>query len=116
MKGFDETMIAFEDWSLFIGILKDGGNVVELAETGLYYRKKSDSVFRKASSSNDRIFKDLLKLYNSHVDVYKRYFDNPIYLLQENEKMNRVINAYQQSLTYRVGLKIHKIKEYFVRK
>ncbi|MGN6194455.1 MAG: glycosyltransferase family 2 protein [Ginsengibacter sp.] len=112
-NGFDESMLAFEDWNLFIGILKNGGRVVELPEVGLFYRKKDQSIFRRAVKDRHRIFKDLLKLYNNHAELYEKYFDNPIHLLQENEKLERVIGAYRKSKTYRLGLKVDKIKKIF---
>jgi len=111
-KGFDENMLTFEDWDLFIKILKDGGEVVELPFIGLNYRKKDKSLFRECLKDDQRVFKDLLKLYNNNIDVYAKYFQNPIYLIQENEKMTRVIKAYQKSATYQVGLKIHKLKKW----
>ena len=41
--GYDETIIAREDWAFWIGVLKDGGEVVRLPETGLYYRIRNYS-------------------------------------------------------------------------
>jgi glycosyltransferase involved in cell wall biosynthesis len=111
-KGFDENMLTFEDWDLFIKILKHGGEVVELPFVGLNYRKKDKSLFRECLKDDQRVFEDLLKLYNNNIDVYAKYFQNPIYLIQENEKMTRVIKAYQKSATYQVGLKIHKLKKW----
>jgi glycosyltransferase involved in cell wall biosynthesis len=112
-KGFDETMLAFEDWDLFIKILKNGGKIFELPLTGLYYRKKNDSLFRQAVTDKKRQFKDLLQLYNNNIDVYEKYFETPILLIQENEKMKRVIHNYQKTKTYRLGLAINKIKNIF---
>jgi len=112
-NGFDETMLAFEDWNLFIGILKNGGEVVELPIVGLNYRRKDESLFRQAVKDKKRLFIDLLKLYNNHADVYEKYFDNPIHLIQENEKLNRIIKAYNKTKTYRLGLKVNKIKRVF---
>lgn len=80
-KGFDENMLTFEDWDLFIKILKDGGEVVELPFIGLNYRKKDKSLFRECLKDDQRVFKDLLKLYNNNIDVYGKYFQNPIYLI-----------------------------------
>ena len=114
--GYDETMLVFEDWNLWIDLLKRGGKVVELPFTGYFYRQKIDSVFTQGIKDNKRIFKDLLKLYNNNIDIYEKYFENPISLIQENEKMNRVINAYQQTKTYRLGLQIHKIKGLFLKR
>jgi glycosyltransferase involved in cell wall biosynthesis len=111
-KGFDETMLAFEDWDLFIKILKDGGQVVELPFVGLNYRKKYPSLFRLAVIDNKRTFRDLTKLYNNNIDVYEKYFNNPIHLIQENEKMERIIKAYQNSITYKAGLEINKFKKW----
>lgn len=112
VNGFDETMLTFEDWDFFIKLLKDGGQVVELPFWGLHYRRKDQSLFRQAVKDNKRIFSDLLRLYNNNIDVYQKYFRNPIHLIQENEKMTRIINAYQRSTTYRVGLKIQKIRNW----
>lgn len=111
-NGFDETMLFFEDWDLFIKILKDGGQAVELPFVGLNYRRKDESLFRKSVKNDQRVFKDLLKLYNNNIDVYEKYFKSPIHLIQENEKMNRVIEAYQKSATYKIGLKILKLKNW----
>lgn len=116
VKGFDETMLGFEDWDFFIKVLKNGGEVIELPFTCLYYRKKNGSMFHNVSRDQSIVFKDQLRLYENNVDVYQKYFDNPICLIQENEKMTRVINAYQQSRTYRVGLKIRKLKNWFKRR
>jgi glycosyltransferase involved in cell wall biosynthesis len=112
-NGFDEKMLGFEDWDLFIKILKNGGEVVELPFCCLFYRKKNDSMFQNVLNNKAVIFKDLLQLYNNNADVYAKYFDNPVYLIQENVKMDRVIKAYQQSRTYRMGLKIRSLKNWF---
>ena len=112
-KGFDETMLAFEDWDLFIKILKWGGKVSQLPNTGLFYRRKNGSMFHTVSNDKSKALKDLYQVYHNNKDVYLDYFDNPIYLIQENEKMNKVINAYQQTITYRIGAYIGQIKKYF---
>ena len=112
VSGFDETMRIFEDWDLFIKILKCGGQAVELPFVGLSYRRKDRSLFRQSVKDDQRIFKDLLKLYNNNMDVYEKYFNNPIHLIQENEKMKRLIIAYQKSAIYKVGLKVQKLKNW----
>ena len=112
-NGYDTSMLGFEDWDLWISILKSGGNVIELPFIGYYYRKKEESIFNSFLKDKDRIFKDLLKLYTNHIDIYQKYFDSPIGLIQENEKMKRVIHNYQQSRTYRIGLYLNKLKTSF---
>lgn len=112
-NGYDETMLGFEDWNLWIEILKNGGRVLELPLIGYYYRKKESSIYNLFLKDNKRVFKDLLKVYNNHIDVYSKYFDSPIQLIQENEKMKKIIKNYQESKTYKVGVKIRKLKNYF---
>lgn len=112
-SGYDESMLGFEDWNLWIDLLKDGGRVLELPMVGYFYRKKNRSVFQDVLNNRSVIFRDQLKLYNNHKDVYERYFDSPIGLIQETEKMTQVINAYQQSRTYRIGLKIRSLINWF---
>lgn len=111
---YDESMLGFEDWNLWISLLKEGGKVVELPFIGYFYRKKELSVFNNFLKDKKRVFQDQLRLYNNHVDIYKKYFDSPIHLIQENEKMNRVISAYQKSNTYKLGLLVRKIKSPFL--
>jgi glycosyltransferase involved in cell wall biosynthesis len=109
--GYDETMLVFEDWNLWINLLKGGGKVVELPFTGYYYRQKLNSVFRQGIKDDKRLFKDLLKLYINNIDVYEKYFENPISLIQENEKMKKVIANYQKTKTYKIGITINRVKK-----
>jgi glycosyltransferase involved in cell wall biosynthesis len=113
VKGFDESMLVFEDWDLFIKILKDGGEAVQLPFVGLNYRRKDESLFRQTLKENKRSFNDLLKLYINNIDVYEKYFDSPVSLIQENERMKRVINNYQKSTTYKIGTAIKNAKTIF---
>ena len=115
-NGYDTSMLGFEDWDLWISILKKGGTAIEIPFIGYYYRKKEESIFNSFLKDEKRIFKDLLKLYTNHTDIYQEYFDSPIELIQENEKMKRVINNYQQTRTYRMGLLVNKFKKRFIRK
>jgi glycosyltransferase involved in cell wall biosynthesis len=112
-NGYDETMLAFEDWNLWISLLKNGGKVLELPFVGYYYRQKKNSVFRQAVTDNKIVFRDLLKLYNNNIDTYEKYFDSPVILIQENEKMKRVIASYQKTKTYKIGKSINSIKNAF---
>ncbi len=111
--GYDEDIFGLEDWDLWISILKSGGIVAALPFAGYFYRQKNDCVFRDLIRDKKRMFRHLLQLYNNHADIYEEYFDSPIVLIQENEKMKRVIEAYQQTKTYKLGLSINKIKKTF---
>lgn len=108
-KGFDETMVGYEDWDFFISLLKNGGEVIHIPELCFYYRIKDISTFQDFKKNKPRLFADALKLYNNQADVYERYFDSPLVLIQENEKLNRIVSAYHQSRTYKWGTKIHRL-------
>jgi glycosyltransferase involved in cell wall biosynthesis len=110
-NGYDETMLVFEDWNLWINLLKKGGKVVELPFVGYYYRQKSNSIFREGVKDGKRIFEDLFKLYSNNIDIYEKYFENPISLIQENEKMKKVIANYQKTKTYKIGITINRVKK-----
>ena len=94
-------------------ILKNGGSIVELSFVGLNYRRKNESLFRQAVKDKENLFKDLLKLYYNNIDVYEKYFDSPIELIQENEKMKQFISQYKKSKTYKLGTVINKTKNIF---
>jgi hypothetical protein len=91
--------------------LKKGGKVVELPFVGYYYRQKSNSIFREGVKDGKRIFEDLFKLYSNNIDIYEKYFENPISLIQENEKMKKVIANYQKTKTYKIGITINRVKK-----
>jgi len=112
-EGFDQNMLGFEDWDFFISLLKNGGGVYVLPTTSLYYRKKSGSVFDKIIKDQTLQNAEMLRLYNKHAVTYEKYFPTPILLIQENEKMQRVITAYQYSRTYKLGLTLAKLKNFF---
>ena len=113
--GYDETMLGFEDWDFWISMLKKGGKVFELPYTCFYYRKKIYSTFQDFLKDKKRVSKDLLKLYNNQIEVYQQYFPSPIELIRENEKLNRVINAYHLSVTYKLGTRFQQFKKMLFR-
>ena len=115
-RGFDEGMIGYEDWDFFISLLKDGGKVVQMPELCFYYRIKDVSTFQDFKRNKKKAFADALKLYNNQADSYEMYFDSPIVLIQENEKLKRVIEAYHQSRTYRWGKKINNTLSFLRKK
>jgi len=113
-KGYDESMRdGYEDWDFWIQMLKHGGKVHQLSIVCFYYRQKEVSMFRDLLKDKERLFNASLKVYTNHADVYGQYFDPPMTLIMENEKLNRVVAAYQQSRTYKVGVRINRWRRIF---
>lgn len=115
-NGYDEMLICFEDWDLWIKLLKTGGTVHQLDMVGFYYRKKENSVFIDASRNEKRVYNDLMRVYMNNVDIYSKHFATPIELLQENEKLQRIVKGYHNSKTYKIGLQIQKLKRAIFKK
>ncbi|MDE3184128.1 MAG: glycosyltransferase family 2 protein [Bacteroidota bacterium] len=109
-NGYDEEIFGLEDWDLWISILKTGGTVKVLPFAGYHYRQKNECVFRDLIRDKERLFRHQLKMYLNHIDVYKQQFDSPVHLIQENEKLNRVINNYQETRSYKWGYRIQNFK------
>lgn len=73
VQGYDEKMIyGWEDWEFWISILKNGGNVKCLDETGFYYRTKPSSMLTGVSKEHG----DYLLSYLSvkHADFFVKHY------------------------------------------
>lgn len=75
LGGFDENLIAYEDWDYWIRLLQDGGQVIRIDEVLFSYRKRNDS-----TSLTDNLKKNLTqnrgdwqKIYLKHSDLYMQY-------------------------------------------
>lgn len=103
--GYDEKMsYGYEDWELYLRLLKSGGKADVLPEVLFNYRNKKNSRNKKANLAKYRILK---YIYIKHADVYKEHFD---YFVHEWLKANRKSEAFKQqvmeSLDYKIGHKL----------
>lgn len=88
--GYDETIIAREDWAFWIGVLKDGGEVVRLPETGLYYRIRNYS----KRVSDRSLKKHVIDVLNQkYADFFFRELGGP---LRYQRSWSRVINFFSR--------------------
>lgn len=81
---YDERLGFYEDWNLWINMLKDGGDVVLLSEQLFFYRKRYDKTsLSDQRDRNDEIDKRNKELiYQNYKGVYTREFGTPIDMLQ----------------------------------
>ena len=75
LDGFDENLMAYEDWDYWIRLLQDGGEVIRIDEVLFSYRKRNDG-----TSLTDNLKKNLTqnrgdwqKIYLKHSDLYMQY-------------------------------------------
>ncbi len=76
INGFDTKLDFYEDWDLWISILKDGGNVIQIQEYLFFYRTHADlsSVSDKATKSKKIHVQNRLKIYLKHYELYEKLF------------------------------------------
>lgn len=75
--GFDLRLTkGWEDWEFWINMLKSGGKVVKLPETGFYYRIRGSSR-RKSTNAEDK--QNTIQLLNTkHQEFFKQYLGGPM--------------------------------------
>lgn len=85
--GYCQEIIAREDWEFWISVLKDGGAVVRLPETGLLYRIRANS-----KRTADRALKHHVvdTLNKRHADFFQRQLGGP---LRYHRSWSRVLNC-----------------------
>ena len=72
--GFDTQFTHFEDWDLFISIIKLGKKVYKIPEILFYYRKRMNesSISDKGERNKDILSDNIFKVYTKHYEFYKQ--------------------------------------------
>ena len=73
--GYCEEIVAREDWEFWISVLKDGGTVVRLPETGLHYRIRNHSKRVKDRGLKRHVVRTLNRL---HPEFFERELGGPL--------------------------------------
>lgn len=105
--GYDEKMLSgYEDWELYLRLLKSGGKAEVISEYLFNYRNKKNSRNKKANRKKHEI---LEYIYTKHADIYIEHFD---FFIHEWLKSIRKSEDFKQqvmdSLDYKVGNKFLK--------
>ena len=77
-NGFDTELDFYEDWDLWISILKNGGNVFQIPETLFLYRTHESLTSTSDKANNLKRIHALnrLKIYLKHYDIYEKEFEH----------------------------------------
>lgn len=71
--GYDPKMIyGWEDWEIWIALLKNGGKVKQLDEVGFYYRIKSVSMLKQINKEKGDYLLNYLSV--KHADFFVKYY------------------------------------------
>ena len=69
--GFDPNLTFFEDWDLFISMIKNGSGVHKIGKTMFFYRKRENETSVNNLSSGETVSDNAFKIYQKHYGFYK---------------------------------------------
>jgi glycosyltransferase involved in cell wall biosynthesis len=114
--GYNSNMkYGWEDWDLWLSILKDGGGVYKLENVMFFYRKHSSSMVENINK--DKCVRTYLEqqLIINHCEVYLQHYPDPLTLLRELNHLRKEQQQFEKykadiygSLSYIIGKAILK--------
>lgn len=90
--GFDTNLMMYEDWDVFISIIKNGGKTAKIEETLFYYRQREEGNSVCNTASEHKKSDNMLKIFNKHYDFYKEnglFFSDLMNGFIKNRERNR---------------------------
>lgn len=100
--GYSEDNM-FEDWDLWIKILKNGGKVFQIPEVCYHYRThSSQSVTTQLAEDKTKYKQSMDQLFKHHVDTYLEHMGNPILLERERQELASVVKTADYKLAVRI--------------
>lgn len=89
--GFDTSMRDFEDWELWIRLIKNGATVHHIPEPLFFYRKRHAQTSITDTADKQKINAAVLQIYTKHQDFY---LQNDVCI--RNMFMNHFLNVQQK--------------------
>ncbi|MDC1505582.1 glycosyltransferase family 2 protein [Winogradskyella sp.] len=110
-SGYNPNMrYGWEDWDLWLSMIENGAQFFKLEETVFYYRVKQQSMVK--GIAKEKIKRQYLEqqLISNHIELYKKYFPDPLTLLRELDGLRQEKQSFEQykyeilgSFSYRIG-------------
>ena len=109
---YNSNMIhGWEDWDLWLRLICNEEEVVKLNKTVFYYRiHDTNSMVNKIESDTVKRYYLEQQLIRNNLDLYLKYFPDPIRILREFDWMEEQFNNFEKvkkqiycSLSYRLG-------------
>lgn len=109
--GYNTNMVfGWEDWNLWVSILKGGGKVIKLPEVLFYYRIKKESMLTTLEGSRKQ--KMFMQLYLNHPDFFDRFYDEPIEFFDKYRSLKAYSEELEEKLSILKGLITLKFSSY----
>ncbi len=100
--GYNEENM-FEDWDLWIKILKPNGTVYQIPEILYFYRTHSNHSVSTQLALDEVLYKKSMdQLYKNNVDAYLEYIGNPIMLERERRQLASIVKTADYKLAVRI--------------
>jgi glycosyltransferase involved in cell wall biosynthesis len=101
--GYNLNMnFGWEDWNLWIAILKKGGDVIKIPEVLFYYRIKEQSMLTSLQGSRKQ--KMFMQLYLNHQDFFDKYYDEPTDIFDNHRSLKNYCKALEADNTFLKGI------------
>lgn len=101
-NGYEPELKFSEDWEFWINLLKRGGDVYKIKKNYFFYRVHKSSTQRKYRHTEEKYFSTKF-IYEKHKELYAPLLDNPLDLLQKNQKYLKGYNQLRR-ITFRKPL------------
>lgn len=89
--GYDEKLlIGYEDWEFWINLLKEGGEVVKLANICFYYRTKENSMLVNLKLSENK--SAVMYIEKKHLDFFHKHLGSLHSIYYRNEQLENVFD------------------------
>ena len=101
--GYDENLVAEEDWEFWINVAKRNWKIYSIPEVLFYHRYTNKSLHKKHYKTRDQRFKYIVE---KHKDVYEKY---AVTCINELFKRNHIsyLNI-TNSMSFKIGNKLVK--------
>lgn len=104
--GYEEELpiLGFEDWELYLNILKRGGTAYVIDEVLFNYRLRPNSITRRISNLRNEKFKHIIL---KHQELYIHRFESTINnLFSRMENMQKDISKIKEGPDYKTGKRL----------
>lgn len=117
---YDTGMNSYEDWEMWIRILKSGGKVKKLQHVCFYYRKTENSMIAGLTKTTNERTRLRNYIFKKHIDVYEAYAGDLMLAIKERDvyktRLQQQSIAFYSSKRYKLGNLILKPFSFLLKK